>query len=71
MSVIFIALPIALLFALSAVIAFVYAVREGQYDDLETPPRRMLFDDVPVKRPEPSTSPLSGPRSGNSSNSTT
>lgn len=49
MSVIFIALPVALLIALSAVIAFVYAVREGQYDDLETPPRRMLFDDVAVR----------------------
>ncbi len=49
MSVIFIALPIALLIALSAVFAFVYAVREGQYDDLETPPRRILFDDIPVR----------------------
>ena len=49
MSVIFIALPIALLIALVAVIAFVLQVRSGQFDDLETPPRRMLFDDVDTK----------------------
>ena len=49
MSVIYIALPIALLVALIAVIAFVMQVRSGQFDDLETPPRRMLFDDVDTK----------------------
>ena len=46
MSVIYIALPVALLIALGAVIAFVIQVRNGQFDDLESPPRRMLFDDV-------------------------
>ena len=46
MSVLFVALPIALLLGLVAVIAFVFQVRSGQYDDLETPPRRILFDDV-------------------------
>ena len=46
MSVLFVALPIALLLGLVAVIAFVFQVRNGQYDDLETPPRRILFDDV-------------------------
>ena len=30
---------------------FVFLVRSGQYDDLETPPRRMLFDDVQTRRP--------------------
>lgn len=46
MSVLYIALPVALIVAAIAVIAFVYQVRSGQFDDLETPPRRMLFDDV-------------------------
>ena len=46
MSVLYIALPIALLLALVAVVAFIHQVRSGQFDDLETPPRRMLFDDV-------------------------
>ena len=46
MSVLYVALPIALFLAVIAVIAFVMQVRSGQFDDLETPPRRMLFDDV-------------------------
>ncbi len=49
MSVLYIALPIALVLALIAVVAFVLQVRNGQFDDLETPPRRMLFDDVETK----------------------
>lgn len=50
MSVLYIALPVALVVALIAVIAFVVQVRSGQFDDLETPPRRMLFDDVETKK---------------------
>ena len=46
MSVLYVALPVALVIALIAVITFVVQVRSGQFDDLETPPRRMLFDDV-------------------------
>ena len=46
MSVLYIAIPVALVVALIAVIAFVVQVRNGQYDDLETPAHRMLFDDV-------------------------
>ncbi|HMP79953.1 MAG TPA: cbb3-type cytochrome oxidase assembly protein CcoS [Pirellulaceae bacterium] len=48
MSVIFIALPVALLLALSALAGFVLAARQGQFDDLETPPLRVLFDDREV-----------------------
>lgn len=44
MSVLFIALPVALGLAALAVAAFVYSVRDGQFDDLETPPLRILFD---------------------------
>jgi cbb3-type cytochrome oxidase maturation protein len=43
----FIVLPLALLVAGGAVFAFVWTVRSGQLDDLETPPRRILFDDEP------------------------
>lgn len=45
MSVLFILLPLALLFAAVFVAAFIWATRRGQFDDLETPPARMLFDD--------------------------
>ncbi len=50
MSVLYIALPVALLLAIVAVIAFVVQVRSGQFDDLETPPRRVLFDDVEIQK---------------------
>ncbi len=46
MSVIFILLPLALLLAGIALAAFVRAVKRGEYDDLETPAVRMLFDDA-------------------------
>jgi cbb3-type cytochrome oxidase maturation protein len=55
MSVLFVAVPAALAFAVSAVIAFLWASRTGQLDDLDTPPLRMLHDDAPAaKAPPPS-----------------
>jgi len=34
-----------------AVLAFVWSVRSGQLDDLDTPPRRVLLDDEQPKPP--------------------
>jgi cbb3-type cytochrome oxidase maturation protein len=45
MSVIFIALPATLALAAFFVIAFVLCAKRGQFEDLETPAIRMLFDD--------------------------
>lgn len=45
MSVLYLAIPIALLLAAAAVIAFAWSVRSGQMDDLETPPWRAILDD--------------------------
>ena len=45
MSVIFIVVPLAALIVLAAVIGFVVSARRGQFDDLDTPPVRMLNDD--------------------------
>jgi cbb3-type cytochrome oxidase maturation protein len=45
MSAVYIALPVALLLAVAGVVAFIWAVRSGQMDDLETPGQRVLFDD--------------------------
>ena len=50
MSFLYIALPVSFVLAVLAVLAFVHQVRDGQYDDLETPPRRILFDDVEHSR---------------------
>jgi len=47
-SVIFIVVPLATLIVLVAVIAFVYSARRGQFDDLDTPAVRMLYDDAPA-----------------------
>ncbi|MGN6369221.1 MAG: cbb3-type cytochrome oxidase assembly protein CcoS [Phycisphaerae bacterium] len=44
MTVLFVVLPLALVFAGGAVFAFIWAVRGGQFDDLSTPPLRMLHD---------------------------
>lgn len=46
MSVIYVVLPLALLIAAGMVWAFVRSVRKGQFDDLETPAMRMLFEDT-------------------------
>ena len=44
MSVLFLVLPLALVFSAAAVAAFLWSTKTGQLDDLETPPLRMLRD---------------------------
>ena len=46
MSVLLIALPMALVLGALAVFAFIRAARAGQFDDLDTPPMRILHDDL-------------------------
>jgi cbb3-type cytochrome oxidase maturation protein len=45
MSILYVLLPAALALALAAVIAFIWAVRAGQFDDLDTPAVRILHDE--------------------------
>jgi len=45
MIVLYLILPLALLLAGVAVAAFAWTVRSGQLDDVDTPPRRILFED--------------------------
>ena len=47
MTIIFLILPITLLLSLSAVVAFTWATRGGQFDDLQTPAVRALHDPTP------------------------
>jgi len=49
MSVIYILLGISIVVAVVFFIAFIIAVRSGQFDDGYTPSVRMLFDDELVK----------------------
>jgi cbb3-type cytochrome oxidase maturation protein len=50
-SVMFILLPVALLFAAAALLVFIWAARAGQFDDLETPGMRILHDEAEVSGP--------------------
>ena len=46
MSVLYVALPVALLLGGSALIACLLCIRSGQYDDLETPAVKLLNDEL-------------------------
>ncbi|QDT60843.1 Cytochrome oxidase maturation protein cbb3-type [Stieleria bergensis] len=50
MSVLYIALPIAILLGAGGLIACLYCIKDGQYDDLDSPSVRMLIDDEPVQQ---------------------
>lgn len=45
MNILFALIPLAMLLLGIAVAAFFWAVRAGQFDDLDTPPVRILLDD--------------------------
>jgi cbb3-type cytochrome oxidase maturation protein len=49
MSVIYVLLAISIIVAVGFFIAFIIAVKKGQYDDSYTPSVRMLFEDELVK----------------------
>lgn len=46
MEVLYFLIPIALIIAALAIKVFFWAVNNGQYDDLNTEGRRILFDDA-------------------------
>jgi cbb3-type cytochrome oxidase maturation protein len=47
MGVLFALVPLAIVIVGAALMGFRWAVKSGQFDDLETPPIRVLFDDDP------------------------
>ena len=53
MSVIYLLIAISIIVAIGFFLAFVLAVRKGQYDDDYTPSVRMLFDDELKKNNNP------------------
>lgn len=55
MSVIYILLSISIVVAVGFFIAFILAVKSGQFDDDYTPSVRMLFDDELVKENQDQT----------------
>ena len=46
MNILYLLVPLALLLAGSGVYGFFWAVRSGQFDDVETPALRVLMDDT-------------------------
>ena len=50
MSVLFVLIGISIFVALGFLIACVWSVNNGQYDDEDTPAQRMLFDDGIIKK---------------------
>lgn len=54
MELIIVLLPFAALLGLGWLAAYLWSVSSGQFDDLETPAVRILFDDEesPIERPE-------------------
>lgn len=66
MSVLYIAVPVAIALGAAALAAFAWTLRSGQLDDLETPPFRAIFDDPPAHRTSnavPAAAPTRGNRS--------
>ena len=58
MNVLYVLVPLALALALGGVAAFRWAVRDGQFDDVDTPALRVLLDDdLPSRCSQPAPSP--------------
>ncbi|MFT4832815.1 MAG: cbb3-type cytochrome oxidase maturation protein [Psychroserpens sp.] len=66
MSVIYVLLTISIVIAVVFFAAFIFSVKNGQYDDTYTPSVRMLFEDELVKNAkEPETKKLNQPKENN------
>ncbi len=52
MIVVYVLLPLAVLIALGFVAMFIWATKDGQFDDVRTPQLRVLFDDDSGKETE-------------------
>lgn len=57
MAVIFILIGASLTIAIGFLIAFIWSVKSGQYDDDYTPSVRMLFDDKALNKEPTETTP--------------
>lgn len=53
MEVIYVLLPLALLLGGAFIASFIWSVRSGQYDDLETPKYRLLLDEPNPRKDRP------------------
>ena len=61
MSVVIILVFVAIAMAGGFLVAFIWSVKNGQYEDTYTPSVRILFDDLPVKEAEENSSKTPSP----------
>lgn len=59
MGIIFALLPLSVLLAVVALAGYFWGVRSGQFEDLETPAMRMLFDDDEIAKQKDADKKLS------------
>lgn len=59
MSIIFLLIPLSIVFAVAFLFAFIWSVRSGQYEDTTTPSMRLLLDERTATKPisEPDIAP--------------
>jgi cbb3-type cytochrome oxidase maturation protein len=50
MEVLTLLIPLALILGLLFLVLFIWAAKKGQFDDLDTPAKRMLFEEHSNKR---------------------
>ena len=50
MNILILVIPMSLILGAGFVFAFLWATSKGQFDDLETPARRMLSDDLLINK---------------------
>jgi cbb3-type cytochrome oxidase maturation protein len=53
MTILLVLIPLGIALLVVALAAFVWAVRSGQFEDLEGEGERILFDDEPLPGPRP------------------
>ncbi|MFC4528744.1 cbb3-type cytochrome oxidase assembly protein CcoS [Dyella halodurans] len=53
MIILLVLIPLSLVLLAAAIGAFVWAVRKGQFDDMDTPALDILHDDVSPRLPSP------------------
>ena len=49
MEIIYVLLPVSVFLGLIALVAYLWAVKQGQFDDLDTPAMRAIFEDQKSK----------------------
>ena len=57
MTILLVLIPLGIVLLILAIVAFIWAVRSGQFEDLEGEGERILFDDEPLAGPRPRSRP--------------